>query len=250
MTLERLLPQPGDVTLHEAYASLRLAERAPPDRPYVIANMIASTDGRATIGGRSGALSTPADHELFLDLRTQVDAVMAGTATLGIEGYGPLVRSEQRQQRRVEEGLDPVPIAVTATRSMELPTQTPLFRDPSSRIVVLTNSKREPPPCEAQLIVERLEGEPLDLLAGMQRLRSGHGVRSVLLEGGPTILSAMTAAGLVDELFLTIAPKLAGGGGEPTIMEGPALGSPVELQLLSLLREGSYLFARYRLGGR
>ena len=250
MTLERLLPQPGDVTLHEAYASLRLAERAPPDRPYVIANMIASTDGLATIGGRSGALSSPADHELFLDLRTQVDAVMVGTATLGIEGYGPLVRSEQRQQRRVEEGLDPVPIAVTATRSMELPTQTPLFRDPNSRIVVLTNSRREPPPCEAQLMVERLEGEPLDLLAGMQRLRSGHGVRSVLLEGGPTILSAMTAAGLVDELFLTIAPKLAGGGGEPAIMEGPALASPVELQLLSLLREGSYLFARYRLGGR
>ena len=248
MTLERLLPQPGDVTLHGAYASLRLAERAPPDRPYVIANMIASTDGRATIGGRSGALSTPADHELFLDLRTQVDAVMAGTATLGIEGYGPLVRSEQRQQRRVEEGLDPVPIAVTATRSMELPAQTPLFRDPNSRIVVLTNSKREPPPCEAQLIVERLEGEPLDLLAGMQRLRSGHGVRSVLLEGGPTILSAMTAAGLVDELFLTISPQLAGGSDVPTIVTGDPLGDPPRLELVSLHAGDGELFLRYRLG--
>jgi riboflavin biosynthesis pyrimidine reductase len=143
-----------------------------------------------------------------------------------------------------------VPLAVTATRTMELPAQAPLFSDPASRIVVLTNSDREPPECAAQLSVERLPGEPLDLLAGMERLRTRYGVRSMLLEGGPTVLAAMSAAGLVHELFLTRAPKLVGSGDEPTILEGPPVDEPLELELVSVLRDGAYLFLRYRLGAK
>jgi riboflavin biosynthesis pyrimidine reductase len=230
-----------------SHGELGLNELAPPDRPYVIANMVASVDGRATIRGRSGELGSEADKELFLDLRTEVDAVMAGTATIAIEGYGPLIRSDERKERRRGRGLEPVPLAVTVTRSMELPVQAPLFQDPDSRIVVVTNSDREPPPCPAQLQIERVP-DPFEL-AGMQRLRSVHGVRSVLLEGGPTLLGAMTAAGVVDELFVTLAPKLVDAG-EPTILEAvePPFPSPLDMELISVLRDESYLFLRYRLG--
>jgi riboflavin-specific deaminase-like protein len=246
--LESLLPERRELAVADAYGDLRLEQLAPPDRPYVIANMIASVDGRATLAGRSGGLGNEADRQIFLDLRTQVDAVMAGTATIGIERYGPLLKSAERREKRVRRGLEPVPLAVTATRTMELPAQAPLFSDPESRIVVLTNSEREAPECGAQLIVERLEGEPLDLLAGMERIRARHGVRSLLLEGGPTLLGAMTAQGLVHELFLTRAPKLAGSGDEPTILEGPPLMEPLDLELVSVLHGGGYLFLRYRLG--
>lgn len=248
ITLERLYPDGGVIDVDEAYADLRLAELAPPDRPYVIANMVASVDGRASLAGRSGGLGNEADRQLFLNLRTQVDAVMAGTATIAIEGYGPLIQSDERRARRERAGLTPVPIAVTATRSMELPVQAPLFQDPNARIVVLTNSDREPPPCPADVVVERLPGEPLDLFEGMRRLRERHGVRSLLLEGGPTVLAAMTAAGVVDELFLTKAPKLVGSADQPVILEGPALPQPVDLKLLSVLLDESFLFLRYRLG--
>jgi riboflavin biosynthesis pyrimidine reductase len=248
--LESLFPERRELAVEDAYAELHLEQLAPPDRPYVIANMIASVDGRATLAGRSGGLGNDADKQIFLDLRTQVDAVMAGTATIGIERYGPLLKSSERQAKRVRRGLEPVPLAVTATRSMELPAQAPLFSDPASRIVVLTNSDREPPECAAQLSIERLPGEPLDLLAGMERLRTRYGVRSMLLEGGPTLLAAMTAAGLVHELFLTRAPKLVGSGDEPTILEGPPVDEPLELELVSVLRDGAYLFLRYRLGAR
>jgi riboflavin biosynthesis pyrimidine reductase len=229
-----------------SYGELRLADLAPPDRPYVIANMIAGADGRATIAGRSGQLGNETDHEVFLDLRTQADAVMAGPATIGIENYGPLIRSAERRERRRSRGLEEVPLAVTITASIQLPVQAPLFQDPEGRIVVITNSDREPPPCPAQVVVERIPGEPLDLVEGMRRLRSAHGVRSVLLEGGPTVLAAMLSAGGVDELFLTLAPKLVAGG-EPTIVEGPALNSGVDMELLSVMRDDSYLFLRYRL---
>jgi riboflavin biosynthesis pyrimidine reductase len=243
--MESLHPERRQVAVADAYGELGLADLAPPDRPYVIANMIAAVDGRAALSGRSGSLANEADHEIFLDLRTQVDAVMAGTATIGIENYGPIIRSEERKQRRRDRGLEPVPLAVTATRSMELPAQAPLFQDPSSQIVVITNSDRDLPACGAQVTVERVPGDPLDLVAAMTRLRSAHGVRSVLLEGGPTVLAAMTAAGLVHELFLTVAPKLVAGG-EPTILEGPPLEGR-DVELVSVLRDDHYLFLRFRL---
>ena len=93
---------------------------------------------------------------------------MVGTATIALERYGPLARRPEVRRRRAELGLAEVPLAVTASRSLELPVDAPLFQDPESRIVVLTNSDREPPPCAAQLIVERIPGDELDLAAGMR----------------------------------------------------------------------------------
>ena len=207
--------------------------------------MVMSADGRATRAGRTEGISSDADRHLFHSLRAQVDAVMVGTGTIALEGYGPLARRPEVRRRRAELGLAEVPLAVTASRSLELPAQTPLFSDPESRIVVLTNSDREPPPCAAELIVERVPGDELDLVAGVERLRSRHEVRAMLLEGGPTLLAAMLAVGLVDELFLSVAPLLVEGD-EPSLVEGTALERSPALDLVSVLVHESFLFLRYR----
>lgn len=246
MTPEQLFPERRALEVAEVYANLRLAELAPPDRPYVIANMVATVDGRATLEGRTAGISSEADKELFLDLRTQVDAVMVGTGTIAVEGYGPLVRSPERRARREELGLEPVPLAVTVTGSMELPVDAPLFQDPDSRIVVATNSDRPPASCPADVSVERIPGPELDLAAFLGLLRTQHGVRSTMLEGGPTLLAAMVEAELVDELFLTVAAKLAGTSG-PTILERTPLPHPIELTLESVVADGGNLFLRYAL---
>jgi riboflavin biosynthesis pyrimidine reductase len=247
--LEQLFPERRAVAPAEAYADLRLADLAPPDRPYVIANMVETVDGRATVAGRTKGISSDTDLELFLTLRTQVDAVLVGTGTIGIEGYGPLVRSEERRERRRRLGLEGVPLAVTVSRSLELPAEAPLFQDPETRIVVLTNSEREPPRVPAELIVERLSGAELDIVAGLVRLRARYGVRSILLEGGPTLLAATVAVGALDELFLTVTAKLIGDTGEITILEGAAPAAPLDLELRSIMREESQLFLRYAVGG-
>jgi riboflavin biosynthesis pyrimidine reductase len=210
--------------------------------------MVVTADGRATLAGRTKGISTDTDRELFHTLRTQVDAVMVGTGTIALEGYGPLARRPEVRRRRAALGLAEVPLACTASRTLELPVQAPLFRDPESRIVVLTNSDREPPQCEAQLIVERLAGDELDLAVGVERLRTAHGVRAMLHEGGPTLLAAMLAPGLVDELFLTVSPMLVGGG-EPAVVEGVAFEQPRRLEVLSVLAHESYLFLRYAIRG-
>jgi riboflavin-specific deaminase-like protein len=246
--VRRLIPNVEEVSPEEAYADLGLELRAEGlTRPYVVANMVATADGRATLGGRTKELSSAADRELFHALREQVDAVMAGTATIAIERYGCLVRDEARQRRRMERGLAPQPLAVTASRSLELPLDAPLFTDPESRVVVLAGDAGEAP----GVTVERVPGpdeRTLDLVAGMERLRERHGVRTLLLEGGPTLLAAMLDVGLVDEFFLTVAPVLAGGGPEPSILEGPPLPEPLRLRILGLLEEDGFLFLRYAVG--
>jgi len=235
------------VTAEEAYAALGLVDRAQARRPYTVANMIVTADGRATFQGRTEGISSETDRAVFHSLRAQVDAVMVGTATIALERYGPLARRPEVRRRRAELGLAEVPLAVTVSRSLELPADAPLFQDPESRIVVLTNSDREPPPCKAQLIIERIPGEELDLVVGMERLRTVHGVRAMLHEGGPTLLAVMLAPGLVDELFLTVSPMLVGGG-EPSAVEGVAFERPPGLRLLSVLEHESFLFLRYAIG--
>ncbi|HWO47374.1 MAG TPA: dihydrofolate reductase family protein [Solirubrobacterales bacterium] len=97
---------------------------------------------------------------------------------------------------------------------------------------------------DKRLVVVRSEGgEPADLPALLGSLRE-EGVRAVMCEGGPTLHGSLQAEGLVDEIFLTIAPKLSGGEA-PRILEG-ALPEVVEMELAWLLEEDGELFARYR----
>ncbi len=209
--------------------------------------MVTTLDGRASYMGRTEGISSKEDRILFHALRSQVDAVMVGVATIAIERYGPLARRPEVRRRRAELGLAEVPLAVTACRTMELPVDAPLFQDPESRIVVLTNSDREAPPSPAQVIIERIPGPELDLAAGVARLRANHGVRAMLHEGGPTLLAVALGYNLVDELFLSLSPNLVGGG-EPSVVEGTALDTPRRLRLISALYDDSFLFLRYALG--
>jgi len=93
------------------------------------------------------------------------------------------------------------------------------------------------------VVVKSGEDGWVDLASLLRSLRE-EGVRAVMCEGGPTLHGSLQAEGLVDELFLTIAPKLSGGEG-PRILEGP-LPAVAELELAWLLEEDGELFARYR----
>jgi riboflavin-specific deaminase-like protein len=241
--IRRLHPDAAELTAEEAMGSLELGRRAPADRPYVIANMAVTADGKATIEGRSGPIGGEADHDLFHALRRQVDAVLVGTGTLRAERYGRLVRDPSARAARERRGLAADPLAVTVTRSGRLPFDIPLFEDPHSTIVVFTATELEPAAASASVRVERL-ADP-SLTAVLAALRAGHGVHSVLCEGGPTLLSGLVSEGVLDELFLTLAPRLAGGGGARTALAGAPLAGPVELDLRWVLEHDGELLLRY-----
>lgn len=246
MNFRQLFPEPAELSLAafpDILASLR--DRVS-GRPYTVANFVSSVDGRATIGGRSAPLSGPSDRALFHVLREGVDAVMAGTGTLRVERYGRLIKDPAARQRRKDRGLAPEPFAVVVSRSGQIPYEIPLFTEPEVRIIEFTGATA-PRPVAAQRELVSLEPGEVKLRTVMKQLRSDFGVRTLLCEGGPTLFGALVAEGLVDELFLTAAPKLVGGDRNPAILTGPPLAEPADLELRSALeREGS-LFLRFAL---
>jgi riboflavin-specific deaminase-like protein len=248
MRIRQLFPQQAELTVAEAAQGLRLGDLAPPDRPYLALNMVATLDGRVTIGGRSGPIGNAADRELFHALRTQVDAVMAGAGTVRAERYGRLVRDPERRERRVAEGLAADPVAIVPSGRLDLPEDLPLFQDAHSTVFVLTHSHDELPAVPAR--VEYLRGRPhhggAELGPLLGRLRRDHGVKSILCEGGPGLNAALLHEGLVDELFLSLAPKLAGGAGLG-LVSGEPLPEVLDFELVSLFDSGEDLFMRYRL---
>jgi riboflavin-specific deaminase-like protein len=244
--VERLLPAPGPTTPAEQYSDLGLVELARPDRPYLVANFALTLDGRATIGGRSGPIGSGTDSQVLHRLRTQVDAVMVGAGTLRAERYGRIVPDAAlRGHRERAAGVAHDPLAVIVTDSLDLPWDAGLFTAGFGRVLILTSSAGEIPDTATEVRVERHE-DRVDLRAAMAKLRDERGVRAVLCEGGPHLLANLVEAGLVDEMFVTLAPKLALNRG-PGLLED-AFGSlgPTQLELVWLLAEEGELFTRYR----
>ncbi|HUR84106.1 MAG TPA: dihydrofolate reductase family protein [Solirubrobacteraceae bacterium] len=245
VALRRLAPEPGELTADELVQELRFGDLAGPDRPYVAVNMVTTTDGRASVLGRTAPISSVPDRQLFHALRTRVDAVMVGAGTIRTERYGRLVRDPQRRRQRVAAGLQPDPIAIVVSGSLDLPADVPLLQDPDSHVVVVTASERVIEGCAAR--VEYLRSSPVDLPGALKALRAAHGIRSILCEGGPALNSSLLAHGLLDELFLTTVPKIAGGAGALTIVGEAPLAEPLDLRLVWLLESEGELFARYAL---
>jgi riboflavin-specific deaminase-like protein len=254
LSLRRLLPPGEPATAATIVARLGLHERpaAAAQRPYLILNMVSTADGRATIGGRSGPIGNRADRELFHELRGVVDAVMAGAGTVRTERYGRIVPDRARRRLRAERGLSEEPLACIVSGRLELPGDIPLLADPAARVVILTSSAASLPACAAHVDYVRARRDGLlDLPAALAELRERFAVRTLLCEGGPHLNAQLLAAGLVDELFLCISPRLAGGdpvaGEALRIIAGIELDPPAEMRLIEALESDSHLFLRYTL---
>jgi 5-amino-6-(5-phosphoribosylamino)uracil reductase len=243
----RLIPEPGTVEVRELLASARLADLAPPDRPYTLANFVSSADGRATFAGRSGKLGDDGDRAMFHALREQADAILAGTGTLRTERYGRLIRDDDARERRAASGREPEPLATVVTRTGNIPMDIPMFAQPELRVLVFSANEVDTSGCAADVEVVQLDPPELTLTTVLRRLRADRGVRLLLCEGGPTIFSALLHEDLADELFLTLAPKLTGGGTGPTVTSGPELPEPRELRLEWALERNDSLYLRYSL---
>ena len=229
MSLGRLLPAGSLVSADDALAGLRLEQRVPTggQRPYVLLNMISTADGRATIEGRSGPLGNRADRELFHGLRRSVDAVMAGAGTIRAERYGRMIRADASRRWRREHGLSSEPLAVIVSARLALPPGLPLLACADARVVILTPSEATLPAQAAAVEYVRASRDgSLDLARALEELRERFGVRTLLCEGGPHLNSHLLLAGVVDELFLSLAPKLAGdppaAPDEPGVPAAPA----------------------------
>jgi riboflavin biosynthesis pyrimidine reductase len=225
--MRQLLPEPADpVDPLEVYADVPLVE----GRPSVRLNMVASVDGATAVAGRSGGLGGAADKRLFAVLRSLADAVLVAAGTVRTERYGPAS----------------MPIAVV-TRSCHLDWQSPFFTAPIARPIVVTvadapvdNRARA---AEVADVVVAGEGS-VDFTRALAALAE-RGARGVLAEGGPNLNGQLARAGLLDELCMTLSPRLVGGGSK-RIVVGDDMPAPTELAMRSVCEEDGFLFLRFR----
>ncbi len=243
--MERLLPDPGETTVAAQLSGFNPGALAGAERPYTYTNFVLSVDGHATLEGRAGTLGSRTDIEMLMGLRAGADAVMVGAATMRVERYGRLIPDASKRARRERRGLPHDPLAVLVSASLDLPWDAGLFTCGAGRVLIFTSSEREPPPTATPVRVVR-HRDAVDVAEMVRHLRAERGIRALLCEGGPRLHGQLVAAGLVDELFVTRGPLLAGGQG-PGLLSGVPEGA-IALELEWLLREESELYARYRVG--
>lgn len=245
--MRALLPTPrADVDLVDAYA---VPADAGYDKAFVRCNMITSLDGAISLNGRSGQLGGPADRMLFQTLRSLTDVVLVGAGTMRSENYGPARLTDDHRRQRLERGQPPVPPIAVVTGSANLDFSSPFFSEAEQRPIVFTTGLSTEGAREraAEVADVMVMGEDrVDPMAAVESLhRLGH--RSVLLEGGPGLNADVVNANAVDEICLTLSPKLVAGDG-PRMLAGPELAHPLELEAVHLLEEDGFLF--YRLAVR
>lgn len=246
VVFNQLLPDRAEVDPDALIAGLELDDQTPGDRPYTLVNFVATADGSVTFQGRSGSIGDDGDRAVFHALRERVDAVLAGTATLRSERYGRILGRQERRDRRVSTGRTPEPLACVITRSGRLPLDIPLFAEPEAEIVVFSPVDTSLDRVAGRVHLEHYDADAEKPLTGIMRtLRKRHGVHSLLCEGGPSLFGSLLAERLVDELFLTVAPKLAGGSGGPTVATGTPLAELATLQIRWLLERNESLYLRY-----
>jgi riboflavin-specific deaminase-like protein len=240
--VQLIYPERRVTSPEELAAGLRLHELAPPDRPYLVLNMVSSLDGKATLDWRTKGLSTELDRRLFHHLRTQADAVMVGAGTVREERYGRITKNDELRDKRVAEGRTPEALAVVVSGRLALPSDVPLLNEPDQPVLIATGAEHSLADTHPGIEYARVGDDLPRLMADLHE----RGVRSVLCEGGPTLNSFLFAADLVDELFLTMNPKLLGGASAITIVAGRQLVEPLEPGLVSVAEAEGELYTRWR----
>nr|WP_231954887.1 pyrimidine reductase family protein [Actinoplanes derwentensis] len=212
------------------------------DRPVLRVNFIASADGAVSVDGLSAGLQGPGDKEVFDTLRTVCDALIVAAGTVRAEGYDALRPTAAGRAWRLARGLPEFPLMVIVSGSLDLDPEQLVFADAPIRPIVLTHRSAPASPIHEVAEVIALGEDEVDLAAGV-RLLHGRGATQLLCEGGPSLLGAMIAADLIDELCLTVAPLLAGGPAG-RIAHGPPT-PPRRMSLCHVLTRADMLFLRY-----
>jgi riboflavin-specific deaminase-like protein len=247
--VRRLLPPPGVAGRPGPVDAAGLADayRVPAGR-FLRVNFVAALDGAISVAGRSGGLGSDGDRRVFRVLRALADGVLVGHGTVAAEGYRPITADSPVGRLRSELGREAAAPVVVVSRQASLRLDDPLVAGAVSATVLVTCAAADRARRDAlagagvQVLVCGDEG--VDLPTALDQL-ADRGLVQLVCEGGPALFRSALAAGVVDELDLSIAPLLAGGA--PGMLGAVGLPEPVSGRLVQVLEEDGYLFTRYRL---
>ena len=230
----------GEEELNRAYGE------EPAD--FVRINFVASADGAATLAGRAGGLGSATDQQVLRLLRDRSDGILVGAGTVRAEFYRPLRDDPVRAAIRTARGQSRVPTLILVSRRLTMDPGEPILADAVAPTVIVTCASSDPERRHRLAAVTPVivAGDDVVDLALARRALAERGLRRLVCEGGPTLFGTALAAGIIDELCLTVSPLLTGPG-PGRIVAGHLGIDPVRLRLRHLLEDDGYLFLRYAL---
>lgn len=233
----------GEPDLVELYDS-----HMPAGGVRVQSNMVISVDGAvAGADGLSRSVSTPADMRVFSVVRSLADAVVVGAQTVRSERLTRMFPKPTHVDQRRARGQADVPAMVIVTSSGDLPWDRINERG-SSPVLVATNTSD--PKVLAEL--RRHADEVLTGAVNPQVVKDAlvaRGLRRLVCEGGPSVLAQWMDAGLIDEMCLTVSPKLLSTPGAPRLF-GEGIATARDVEVLSLVTDGQSMMYRLKVQTR
>ena len=222
--------------------------------PFVLVNMAMTADGKiATANRLVSSFGSRRDQQHLLQLRATADAVMAGARTVDSNpinlGPGPA----KYRRLRLRRGLAEFNLRIIVSRSGSVNPNAEVFQHGFSPIIILT-TRRATAARLKQLRAVATEvkicgAKEINFRRALRWLRNKWRIKRLLCEGGGELNDALFRAGLVNELHLTVCPRIFGGRAAPTIADGlgaASLARAARLELQSARRHGDEMFLVYR----
>ena len=222
-------------------------------RPFVFINMAMTADGKIATSNRAiSSFGSKHDHDHLLELRATVDAVMAGARTVDSNAVNLGPGPAKYRRLRTRRGLQPYNLRIIVSRSGTIDPRADIFRHKFSPVIILTSQRALKSRLAAlRTVADEVKvfgDDGVDLAAALAWLREAYGVKRLACEGGAELNDGMLRAGLVDEIHVTVTPRVFGGRAAPTIADGqgaPGLDAATPLKLKSARRVGDEMFLVY-----
>ena len=232
----------------------RAASSARSGLPFVLVNMAMTADGKIATANRAiSSFGSVRDRAHLLELRATADAVLAGARTVDLNrvnlGPGPA----RYRRLRVQRGLAEYNLRIVVSRSGSVNPGAEIFKRRFSPIVILTTHRAASARVrQLRALADEVKicgNAEIDFRRALRWLRQRWKVKRLLCEGGGEVNDALFRAGLVDEVHVTICPKIFGGRTAPTLADGTGarrLAEAAALKLISTRRYGRELYVTYR----
>ena len=220
-------------------------------RPFVTANFALTADARISTRNLTPAnFSSARDKRRLHEIRAACDAILVGARTLTSDSMTLGIPADLRAAR--EKKRRPAwPLRVIVSNTGKLSARAPVFTSGLPMPVVFTTRRMATRTCTSLAGVCDLFlhlAEKVNLASALATLREDYGIKRLVCEGGGTLLRAMLAEDLVDELHVTLCPRIFGGVKAPTLtgIAGDFLPRSTQLRLVEMLPVGDECFTRWR----
>jgi riboflavin-specific deaminase-like protein len=221
-------------------------------RPLVILHFAVTADGKVSTSKHTSARFTSArDKQRLLEVRALADAILVGRGTLETDRMSMDLPDQRLRERRIKEGKSECPLRVILSPSGNISISLSVFEKGNAPIVIYSTERMAP--AQRRLLSQHaavhLSGSnDLDLFWLLWHLYEHYQVRSLVCEGGPTLVKALAQADVIDEIYLTIAAKIFGGLAAPglTGLPGEFLPASRQFQLIDIDRGENEYYLRYR----